>query len=231
VLYAWIGSTMIWYLPSLVVFATLLLFGGCAHSLRVLGERAGVASARGVEILTAGVFLLFFSANAYTLNLGESRDPTRPWVYPRDARGGNWNEKEHERYTGYRAAAEFLDANAPQSGSALISEVGVFGYFYGGPVIDAVGLCTPEALDFYPPPEWDIFDEAGRYRTTANNFAPTEMVMTLRPGFVVNSEVYMRNLLRADSPFAGAYRHLADVGTAWGRPVGVYQRVDSRTDP
>ena len=62
---------------------------------------------------------------------------------------------------------------------ALTSEVGVFGFFYRGEVIDTVGLCTPEALAFYPPPASDVWDERGRPLTYEDNLTPTRMVLDL----------------------------------------------------
>lgn len=79
------------------------------------------------------------------------------------------------------------------SGVALTSEVGVFGYFYSGDVIDTVGLCSPESLAFFPPPDWDIHDDDGHPYTLGNTLTPTNMVTTLRPDFVVNSEFYIAN--------------------------------------
>jgi hypothetical protein len=119
------------------------------------------------------------------------------------------------------------NARQREPGAVLINEVGVFGYFYEGPVIDAVGLCSPEALAFYPPPRWDVYDEYGEFRTSANNFAPTEMVLALRPEYVVNSLTYVKNLTRPGSPFHRHYALVGNSGVAWRHPIAFFRRTDA----
>ena len=58
-------------------------------------------------------------------------------------------------------------------------------------------------------PELDIRDEHRRYCSAGNNSVPAEMVMTLRPRYVVNSRVFICNLLSLDHLFRDTYETLA----------------------
>ena len=111
----------------------------------------------------------------------------------------------------------------------MISEVGFFGYFYQGDVIDTVGLCSPEALPFYPPPKWDIQDADGEYHTSANNFTPTNMVMTLRPDYLINSRYFVKNLLRPESPFLRAYEEIARGRPVYSEPILIFRKRSAVT--
>jgi hypothetical protein len=60
---------------------------------------------------------------------------------------------DRSRTTDYRAVAEWLNQVVPAGDTVLSPEVGALGYYYRGPVIDACGLVSPEALPFLPVPE------------------------------------------------------------------------------
>jgi len=227
-LHGWLGTLAIWYLPSFVSLATLLLYAGAACLVERAGGRVGLGPvARGTLML--GACALFAAANQYTWR-GGGAETNRGLLAARDPRGATWEAWERERHAGYRAAA--LELNERGTGAtALISEVGVFGYFYDGPVLDAVGLCSPEALSFYPPPRADLFDDEGQPFTTANNIVPTRMVEELAPGYVVNSLTYLEHLVRPGTSFSRDYDKIADVGRAWDRPIAVYGRRSSADAP
>lgn len=220
VLYAWIGRTEVWYFPSFVTFATITLFAGCALTAYRF------AGARPAGVVVAGVFALFATTNAWVLNRDAHADGHKSAAYPLDPRGPAWQRWERERFDGYRAAARFLASKQDRPDTALISEVGVFGYFYDGPVIDAVGLCSPEVLPFYPPPRDDIYNAKGGYRTPANNFVPTAMITTLAPRFVVNALIYVPTLAQRHPALADRYRVFGRAGTAWRSPIYVFERTE-----
>ncbi|UCE60757.1 MAG: hypothetical protein JSU63_03200 [Phycisphaerales bacterium] len=230
-LYGWIGHTQPWYFPSFVVFSILLLFGGwvCAIDLalsRLTRRNDGrIPWWRGLRFgATLLVFLALMTVNNYSANTGQYDHAHRGPIFPRNPWGSLWNLWEVQRYGYYRKAAEFLNSQTTGDAVVLMSEVGVFGYFYPGDVIDTVGLCSPEALAFYPPPEWDIRDSQGRYYTKANNFTPTEMVMALKPDYVVNSRFYLFNLFRRGSFFPEEYEEISRFGRVWGQPLLVFRR-------
>jgi hypothetical protein len=236
VLYAWIGRTEVWYWPSFVTFALLALFTGSAFTVGWFLGLVRLKRRGAVEVAWVATFLLFLTANHYQANQGRHADAHKAAVYAADPRGPSWRGHERERFESYRHVAMLLNERNNRENTAkpepdrraghaaLTSEVGVFGYFYQGPVVDAVGLCSREVLAFYPPPRWDIFDEKGRYRTWANNFVPTAMVTTLEPRYVVNSLVYIANFFREGSPVPDAYGLVEKTGRAWGHPIYVLER-------
>gem|GEM_PF-6044479 len=149
-------------------------------------------------------------------------------MHARDPRGDSWHGTESSRLVRYRQAAEYLNPRVSGAQTVLTSEVGVFGFYFEGPVIDAVGLCTPASLRFFPPSRDDTFDHEGNYRTEASNFTPTPMVMALRPDYLVNSLVFSRNLLREDSPFLEEYVRQHELPPIWGEPLVIFRRRDAR---
>ena len=161
------------------------------------------------------------TANNYQWNFGQY--PNRGGLFPRDPRGPVWEREERNRFNAYRKAALLLNKRSA-SRPVLMSEVGVFGFFYHGEVIDSVGLCSPEALEFYPPPASDVRGVDGRYLSDTNNVIPTRMVLTLKPSYVVSSRRYIKNLLRAGSPFGRRYSWVGRSGRAWGHPVLIFRR-------
>jgi hypothetical protein len=229
-LYGWIGHTQPWYFPSFVVFSTVLLYDGWLRVLNHLLERFErrrgnwVSRWRVTPILSVALFLVFITVNSFTVNRGAYDHSHRGVIFPRNPWGILWDMWEVQRAHYYREAAERLETLAPESAVVMTSEVGMLGYLYPGDVIDTVGLCSPEALAFYPPPEWDIRNSAGKYYTKANNFIPTDMVMTLKPDIVINSRFYMFNLLRPGSPFLEEYEEVAGFGRIWGEPVLIFRR-------
>jgi hypothetical protein len=223
-LHGWLGVLAIWYLPSFVSLATLLLFAGCARAVSRADERFSLGRGSSAALMI-GAFALFGSASQYTWREDGPGAERGPFA-ARDARGEVWEAWERERYAGYRAAARLLNERGTRE-AALISEVGVFGYFYDGPVIDAVGLCSPQALPFYPPPAADLLDDRGQPFTTANNIVPSRMVEELAPAYVVNSLTYLEHLVRPGTSFSRDYDRIGDVGSAWDRPIVVYQRLPS----
>jgi hypothetical protein len=224
-LYAWIGWIEAWYLPSFVTFAVLTLFAGCVATIDAAAALARRAPRLVVRRLSyAAAALLLASANSYAV--GHERGQKGP-LYARDPRGPMFERAERERFNAYRRVAGIMNRFSDAPRPVLISEVGVFGFFYRGDVIDTVGLCTPEALAFYPPPASDLHDETGRPYTDSDNIAPTAMILALKPAYVVNSAAYIRHLLRPDSPFQAEYAPVGRFGTAWSDELLVFERKET----
>ncbi len=221
--YAIVGKTSAWYFPSYTIFSTILIVGGGGVLLLTMPKIAARKNLwrAGVAVLA----LALLAANRYTYHRGDTNDPRR-WIYARDANSGDWPGMERERYRSYRAAAERLNQEPDAAQSlALISEIGVFGYFYKGSVYDPVGLCSPTAPRYYPPDPSELKDAAGEWYRAANNIVPTTMVDAEKPDYIVNASIYFPQLLVNGSAFLRDYERIdADVGTAWGDPVLIYKR-------
>jgi len=181
-------------------------------------------SSGGTALLAVAAILC--SASRYRINTGQIDYAGRAAVLPQHPWGPLWNLWETQRFQEYRAAAEYLNNASRPDQVALISEVGVFGYYFKGEVLDSVGLCSPEALAFYPPPESDTRDTEGNSLAKADTIVPTLLVKELAPDFVVDSRVYVANLLQPGSWFLQEYTELAWFGTVWGEPLVIYKRME-----
>lgn len=221
--YAIVGKTSAWYFPSYTILSTIVIVGGGGALLLAMPK---IAARKNVwRVCVAVLAFALLAANRYTYHRGDTDDPRR-WIYARDANSGDWPGMERERYRSYRAAAERLnlEPNAAQS-LALISEIGVFGYYFKGSVYDPVGLCSPTAPSYYPPAESDRIDANGELYRAANNIVPARMVEEEKPDYVVNATIYMPHLLEPDGLLIRDYTRIeADVGTAWNEPVLIFAR-------
>lgn len=134
-----------WYLPIFVCSALLLivtgfyqLFSALADFVRgrdfALGSVWPGVLATAAGLLVAGLML---GKNIYIVNDGTRKyDEARGTLYVPAHR----DNVEFERYFGYLRAARIL--NEHPAGMAMANEIGVFGYYYRGPVLDTFGLCS-----------------------------------------------------------------------------------------
>lgn len=230
-LYTIISQPSAWYLPSHAVCMVLTLFtGSCLLVGTALDALAWRKRSGFYLAVCALIFATFFSLNRYTYHRGVLPE-SRPWVYARDPNKGDWSEMELTRYHAYREAAEFLNAAATQNpGNAMISEVGVFGYFFRGNVIDTGALCSPEVLPFYPPQPSDLADPQGQPYSTANHIVPAALVEALGPAYIVDSRIYIRNLERPGGILERNYQQIATLSPAWNAPVVVYRRKPAQSE-
>lgn len=220
-----IGGATSWYYPSFVVCSLVTLFTGtCLLSRVALSPVSPEKRDVTYRSLCALLCVCFLLLNRYTYHRGVLPE-SRPWIYARDPNKGDWSEMEVTRYQAYREAAEFLNMRCEDTpGTVMTSEVGVFGYFFRGDVIDTGALCSPEVLPFYPPPASDLADSQGNAYTAANHVVPTALVEALKPCYLVNSEVYIANLERPGGVLERDYEQIASLKPAWNAPVLVYRR-------
>ncbi len=106
------------------------------------------------------------------------------------------------RTAAYRQAAQWLDENLADSAIVLASEVGALGYYYRGPVLDACGLVSPEALPFLPAP-------ANERRTPRDGVIPSAMVRALLPDVIVTMPTFARLSLYNQDAFWQTYAGVA----------------------
>lgn len=233
ILFALLAYTKPWYYPS---FVTTSLIAVCAGWFRAIEWFFPVFAShhptfrlshfQPASILAVALMLL--SADRYGINEGQYDYAAKGVLFARHPFGKLWELWEDQRYYQYRSAAELLNARSDRDATALITEVGVFGFFYIGEVLDTVGLCSPEALEFYPPPPTDVWRADGQLYSKAETFAPTAIIVELRPDYVVNSRAYLAHLFRDDSQFLREYVEIAALGKVWGEPLLIYERRDRR---
>jgi len=176
-----------WYLVPLVPFWLIPLITGLA----AIADGARSAwTRRLVWVLPLTLLVLEISG----LNLG--RDPSLPASLPLNV----WTEREDL----YRQAAEFIEGQATEKSVVAASEIGAFGYACNCLVLDTVGLVSPSATPYYPLPEG----------ITASNYAvPTDLILDLRPDFLVSLEVFLRQTVLADRRFLEEYELVWQVPT------------------
>jgi hypothetical protein len=115
-----------------------------------------------------------------------------------------WIELE----TLYRQVAlDLKDELATSGGRLAAGDIGTLGWYTGAPILDLVGLISPQAKSYYPLP-----GEA----YVINYAVSTDYVLAERPEFIVILEVYGRNTLSRDPDFAASYQ-------LWGQyPTDIY---------
>jgi hypothetical protein len=175
-------------------FYFLLIVTGAWAVTRELGKLLGQHA---TKLHYAAFSLLVIALLALTLNAWElhpDHGPDRP--APKMA----WFKLE----TLYRNAAEIVTAHASPGDTLCASDIGVLGYFTEMPILDTVGLVTPEASHYYPA-DPDIY--------VINYAIPADLVLDLDPDYIVILEVYGRRGLLPDARFQNRYRLLKKLET------------------
>ncbi len=194
-----------WYLAPPTPFLFLTIFLGLAALLE--GLRAGGGRVR--KIVFAGL-----AAAALALSLREWK-PAADHGPARPAPEMAYIQLELQ----YRKVAEDLSQWIPPEYTVAAGDVGVLGYYLDNPILDTVGLNSPEAVRFYPLPE-SIY--AILYAI------PPDLILSARPEVIVFLEVYGRNGLLADPRFLEVYRKCAEYSSDMygSRSMLVYCRKD-----
>ena len=99
----------------------------------------------------------------------------------------------------YQRAADVVLNHAESGDTVCAGDIGTLGYVTDMPILDTVGLVTPEARRYYPA-------DAGIY--VINYAIPADLVLALDPDFVVILEVYGRRGLLPHAWFRDRYRLL-----------------------
>jgi hypothetical protein len=97
----------------------------------------------------------------------------------------------------YQKAAEYLNKTTSGQGLVGVSEDGMFGYVYRGPVLTLDGLASKEAVKFYP--------LAKAQYSTPFAISPS-LVEKIKPPFVVFLDAFGRNSILKDPFFLATYR-------------------------
>jgi hypothetical protein len=75
-------------------------------------------------------------------------------------------------------------------------DIGALGYFSNAPILDTVGLVSPQVADYFPLPPGAL---------VINYAIPSQMIRDERPDWIVFLEVYARNTLLQDRWFLEHY--------------------------
>ncbi len=176
-----------WYYPPIVVLFYLAVVTGVNGLATV--ERPGSRVLGGVVpallVLFFGVtFLRQPAARVLTghglTDIGVAGDPVRT------------------RIVAYRNAAEWLNQVLPEGVVIVGPEVGSLGYYYHGPLVDACGLVSPEALSFLPVPM------AERFSADCGAIS-VELVRSLYPDVVVTMGTFAGISLYDDPWYRRSY--------------------------
>jgi arabinofuranosyltransferase len=76
-------------------------------------------------------------------------------------------------------------------------DIGALGYYSRAPILDTLGLVSPEVDHYYPIPEDQII---------TNYAIPADLIIETQPQYLVVLEVYGRNTFLTDDRFHAAYR-------------------------
>jgi hypothetical protein len=97
----------------------------------------------------------------------------------------------------YKEVALDLKPDLALSGGRLAAgDIGTLGWYTGAPILDLVGLISPQAREYYPLP-----DEA----YVINYAVSTDLVLTERPEYIAILEVYGRETLARSDAFLELY--------------------------
>jgi len=99
----------------------------------------------------------------------------------------------------YARAADIVLTHAQPDDTLCAGDIGTLGYVTDMPILDTVGLVTPESRKYYPA-------DPGIY--VINYAIPADLVLALDPDFVVILEVYGRHALLNGPRFQDRYRML-----------------------
>jgi hypothetical protein len=184
-----------WYFSPPMPFYFLLIVSGVWALAQDLGAALESRLGRAVPYVTLALFLvaaLATTLNAWTLH--PDHGPERP--APEMA----WFKLELL----YRRAADVVRAHAEPKDTLCAGDIGVLGYYTRLPILDTVGLVTPQATRHYPAnPEIYVINYA----------IPADLVLDLDPDHIVILEVYGRLGLLPDERFQARYQLLETLET------------------
>jgi hypothetical protein len=202
-----------WYVPPVAVLWYLVVAAGTFRLTEVTGRRwlriailAALVAWSGLTALRAPVARLLSGTPLTDLRISD--DPVRT------------------RIAAYRAAAEWLDEVLPDGVTVAGPEVGSLGYYYKGPLIDACGLVSPEAVPFLPVPMSERF-------STECGAISVELVRHVLPDVIVTMGTFAGRSLYGNPWFRRTYVKVKVFDLpkpAWNTPsVDVFFRGDHVT--
>jgi hypothetical protein len=139
------------------------------------------------------VILLAFSLNDYVVHPDHGPDrpsPEMAWV-------------KLELY--YQQAAGLLEPHLQPGEVIAVGDIGAIGWFTDAPLLDTVGLVSPEVVPYYPldPSQMVIV-----YAISA------EMIRDFQPDYLVTLEIYVRESVLRDPWFHESYTLIEEIDTS-----------------
>jgi hypothetical protein len=147
---------------------------------RQLGRERLAAWATGLVV----ALLLLSSLNAYTLQPDHGPDRPAPEMA--------WFKLELL----YRQAAEWINPFLRPGDVVAAGDIGAVGWFTGAPILDTVGLISPEAVPYYP------LDPA---LLVINYAMSSDLIRHQQPDYLITLEVYVRHSLLPEPWFQREY--------------------------
>ena len=191
-----------WYLPPVFLFGFIALLTGLSSLIQV-----GRIPGGGLPAVIVVVAICAVST---------ARIASTPWP------PALLLEKPgHMRIREYRTAAEKLNLISEPGERVAAPEIGSFGYYYHGPILDACGLVSPEAHPFLPaPPDQRLRPGQG--------VISREFVQETDPEYVVTMQVFAARSLGRWPWFRDHYQLIDSVPFAapvWGsQSVQIFKR-------
>ena len=202
-----------WYFPSIEALWFVMFSVGIIWFASWIGKR--VFWLRYVSIIICLFVLGYPAINA----------PVRRVLMGRPIlHMGIENDAARMRIYAYKKAAEWLNKVVPDGTVLAAPEIGSLGYYYNkGPIIDACGLISPEAIPFLPVPIHERYDPMW-------GAISLELVQTLLPDMIVTLSVFADLSLYDSNWFQERYVNIKNFPLphkVWGsKEVNVFFRGD-----
>jgi hypothetical protein len=181
-----------WYLAPPLPFYFLGILVGLSVVLTDLARRIGRErfGAWAVGLVTA--LLLLSSLNAYTLHPDHGPDRPAPEMA--------WFKLELL----YRQAADRVRPHLEPGNLVAAGDIGAVGWYTGAPILDTVGLISPEALPYYP------LDPS---LLVINYAMSPDLIRDYQPEYIITLEVYVREGLLPARWFGEEYAPVEKLDT------------------
>ncbi|MFO7695884.1 MAG: hypothetical protein R6X16_01825 [Anaerolineae bacterium] len=207
-----------WYLPLIWVLWYPALFGGAAALVRAAAEHLRQGDGAGwwaAVILPAALLATVFVSGPARAAVELVRTPDVATIVSDDP--------VRMRVLAYHAAAEWLNAQAPEGARLGASEVGALGWTYTGYVIDSCALVSAEALQYIPVP-------MSQRNYGGDGVIGKELVQDLQPEYVASMPTFAAKSIMIDPWFSAHYKQAATFRLPqelWGSThVLVWERID-----
>lgn len=160
-----------WYLAPPLPAYFLVILAGLGGIVSDLASRVGRQRVGQWATAVIAVMLLGSSLAAYTLHPDHGPDRPAPEMA--------WFKLELL----YRQAADAVREELQPGDVIAAGDIGALGWFTGAPILDTVGLISPQATRYYP---------LDRSLLVINYAIAPDLIRDQRPAYLITPEVYVR---------------------------------------